>query len=366
MSQVTGHTDPVFVPVRQVFESFFADGRDTGAGVAVAHRGRLVVDLVGGWRDDARKQPWTPETVVAVYSVSKPFAAVCLMILVDRDLVGLDDPVHRHWPEFPDDGTTVRHVLAHTAGRPAFPTPRPAEAWADWDTLVADLAGSTPMWTPGTVAAEHALSYGHLVGELVRRVDGRPIGRFLSEEVAAPWRLDLAFGSGRRSDVADLGFGTPDWPETSVGAPGSLRHRGLANPTGCRDLAVLNGPLWRETEVPAVNLHATAAAVARFYQGMLAGGTLDGRRILSEAAVAEMCRVQHDGLDHLLDRTVRWSLGFQIEDDGSFGMGGIGGSCGYALPSADLAIGFVTRHLADFDRLDELETTVMAVVRGQD
>src|ERR1700741_4444056 len=112
MSHVTGHTDPAFASVREVFDGFFADGRDTGAGVTVVHRGRLVVDLVGGSRDDDR--PWTRDTVVAVYSVSKPFAAACLMILVDRGLAGLDDPVHRHWPEFPDDGTTVRHVLAHT------------------------------------------------------------------------------------------------------------------------------------------------------------------------------------------------------------------------------------------------------------
>ncbi len=364
MSHVTGHTDPAFTSVHEVFESFFADDRDTGAGVTVVHGGRIVVDLVGGWRDDAGKHPWTPDTVVAVYSVSKPFAAACLMILVDRGRVGLDDPVHRHWSEFPDDGTTVRHVLAHTAGRPAFTTPRPADAWADWATLTADLADTPPMWTPGTNAAEHALTYGHLVGELVRRVDGRPIGRFLAEEVAGPWGLDLAFGAGGRDAIADLTFGDKDWPVTSVGAPGSLRHRGLANPDGCRDLSVLNGPLWRETDVPAVNLHATATAVARFYHGMLAGGTLDGRRILSAEAVAEMTRVQHDGLDHLLDRSVRWSLGFQIEDDGSFGMGGIGGSCGYALPSAGLALGFVTRHLADFDRIGELDDAVMDVVQA--
>ncbi|MEV0717413.1 serine hydrolase domain-containing protein [Asanoa sp. NPDC050611] len=362
MSQVTGHTDADFTSVRDVFESFFADGRETGAGVAVVHRGRLVVDLVGGSR--AGGQPWTRRTVVAVYSVSKPFAAACLMLLVDRGRVGLDDPVHRHWPEFPDDGTTVRHVLSHTAGRPVFPTPRPADAWADWATLAGDLAGAAPMWTPGSTAAEHALTYGHLVGELVRRVDGRPIDRFLADEIAAPWQLDLAFGAGGATDVADLTFGDPEWPLASVGEPASLRHRSLVNPDGCRDLAVLNGPLWRDTAVPAVNMHTTAAAVARFYQGMLAGGVLDGHRILSEQATAEMIRVQHDGPDQLLDRPVKWALGFQVEDDGSFGHGGIGGSCGYALPGAGLAIGFVTRHLADFDRMDELDTAVMAAVQA--
>jgi CubicO group peptidase (beta-lactamase class C family) len=360
VTTVPGHVDPRFARVREVFADLLDRGAESGASLAVVHRGELVVDLVGGWRD-ARQTPWTPETVVAVYSVSKPFAAVCLVVLADRGRAGLDDPVHRHWPEFPDDGTTVRHVLAHTAGRPAFDTPRPKEAYADWSLLVDDLARATPLWTPGTTAAEHALTYGHLIGELVRRIDGRPIGRFFAEEVAGPWNLSASFGAGAH-ETADLTFGAPDWPVTSLGPPDSLRYRALVNPAGCRDLDVLNGPLWRETEVPAVNLHATAPAIARFYAGLLAGGVLDGHRLLSPEMTAEMVRVQHSGPDRLLDRDVDWSLGMQVDPDGTWGMGGIGGSVGYADPALDYAFAYATRHLAGFDRVDALaEATIQAV-----
>jgi CubicO group peptidase (beta-lactamase class C family) len=362
VAAVRGHVDPGYEAVRDAFADLLDSGAESGAGVAVIHRGRLVVDVVGGWRDAERSEPWTPETVVAVYSVSKPFAAACLLVLVDRGRIGLDDPVHRHWPEFPDDGTTVRHVLAHTAGRPGFDTPRPKEAYADWALLTADLAAATPLWTPGTTAAEHALTYGHLVGELVRRVDGRGIGRFFTEEIARPWSLEASFGAGEARVIADLVFGEPDWPVTSLGEPGSLRHRSLGNPAGCRDLDVLNGPLWRQTEVPAVNLHATARAVARFYAGLLAGGTFDGHRLMSADTVAEMVRVQHSGPDLLLGNDVDWTLGMQVDPDGTWGMGGIGGNVGYADPALDYAFAYVTHHLAGFERVDVLaEATIRAV-----
>ncbi|MEE3919194.1 serine hydrolase domain-containing protein [Micromonospora sp. BRA006-A] len=126
-----------------------------------------------------------------------------------------------------------------------------------------------PEWTPGTVAAEHAWTYGHLVGELVRRVDGRSVGRFLAEEIAGPWRLDLAFGLGEaaRRRCADLSYADPAWPDTMRGEPGSLRARALDNPPGGRDVAMVNSDLWRAAEIPAVNLHATAAGLARLYAG---------------------------------------------------------------------------------------------------
>ncbi|MFB6391741.1 serine hydrolase domain-containing protein [Polymorphospora lycopeni] len=354
-----GRVDQRFAAVRDVFAGLLESGAETGAGVAVWHDGRLVVDLTGGWRDPGRGQPWTADTLVNVYSVSKPFAALCLLLLVDRGLVGLDDPVARHWSEF-TAGATVRHVLAHTAGLPAFPVPRPAEAYADWALLTADLAAAEPRWVPGTAAAEHALTYGHLVGELVRRVDGRSVGRFLADEIAGPWRLDLAFGLSPTDQrrCADVGYGRPDWAATVLGAPGSLRRLGLGNPAGALDPGVVNSPLWRAAEVPAVNLHATAAGVARCYAGLLAGGTLDGVRLFGPDTVAELLRVQYDGPDLLLGRPVRWSLGMQV-DDGEWGMGGVGGSVGFADPGHGFAFAYVTRHLADFDRVDALAEAVI-------
>jgi CubicO group peptidase (beta-lactamase class C family) len=364
VTAVRGHADPGFEAVRDAFADLLDRGAESGASLAVVHRGRLVVDLVGGWRDAHRSVPWTPDTVVAVYSVSKPFAAAGLVMLVDRGLVGLDDAVHTYWPEFPDDGTTVRHVLTHTAGRPAFDRPRPKEAYADWHLLCADLAAAAPLWTPGTTAAEHALTYGHLVGELVRRVDGRTPGRFFAEEIARPWSLEAGFGVPPGAEVADLAYGDPDWPETSLGPSGSLRRRALANPAGCRDLDVLNGPLWRATEVPAVNLHATARGIARFYAGLLAGGILDGHRVMRPETVAEMVRVQHSGPDLLLGNDVEWTLGMQVDPDGTWGMGGIGGSVGYADPTLDYALAYATRHLAGFDRVDALAAATVASLQA--
>ncbi|MFC0507426.1 serine hydrolase domain-containing protein [Micromonospora costi] len=345
--------DARFAPVHDCFRDLLADGRETGAGLAIWYDGRPVVDIVGGERSPGRQ--WLPDTLVNVYSVGKPVAALCLLTLVDRGRLDLDDPVARHWPGFRAPAT-VRQVLAHTAGLPAFPVPRPADAVADWDLLCADLAAAEPEWPPGSAAAEHAWTYGHLVGELVRRVDGRPLGRFLAEEIAGPWRLDLGFGLAEADQrrCADLSYGDPDWPVRAPGEPGSLRFRAMTNPAGGLDLAVLNSALWRGAEVPAVNLHATATGLARLYAGLLAGGVLDDVRLFDPDLVAEATRAQYDGDDLLLGRRVQWTLGMQREDDGSWGMGGLGGSCGWADPVRGYAFAYVTARLAEFDRVEAL------------
>ncbi|MEV1290387.1 serine hydrolase domain-containing protein [Micromonospora sp. NPDC049679] len=354
-----GHVDVLFAPVRAAFDELLASGAESGAALAVTHQGRLVIDLVGGRRGGPADATWTADTLVNTYSVAKPVAALCVLLLHDRGLLGLDDPIARHWPEFAVAGkgkATVRHALAHTAGLPIFPVPRTAADLADWALLAGDLAAAAPLWEPGTAAAEHALTYGHLAGELVRRIDGRPIGRFLAEEIAAPWRLDLGFGlsPADQARAADLEYADPDWPTRILGEPGSLRARGLGNPAGALQLDVLNSPLWRRAELPAVNLHATATGLARLYAGLLAGGVLDGVRLFSENTVSELARVQYAGPDLLLGNPVRWGLGMQIDEDGSWGMGGIGGNLAYADPARGYTLAYVTRRLGGFDRVDAL------------
>ncbi|MCW3813601.1 beta-lactamase family protein [Micromonospora sp. DR5-3] len=357
---------PRFTPVRDCFHDLFASGRETGAGLSIWYDGQPVVDLTGGHRAGVRSgpaaagraatnDPWRPDTLVNVYSVGKPVAALCLLMLVDRGRVELDRPVSAYWPEFRTPAS-VRQVLSHTAGLPAFPVPRPAGAVADWALLCADLAAAEPEWMPGSVAGEHAWTYGHLVGELVRRVDGRPVGRFLSEEIAGPWRLDLGFGLSPADQrrCADLSYADPGWLTRTLGEPGSLRARALGNPAGGLDLAVVNHSLWRSAEVPAVNLHATAASLARLYAGLLAGGTLDGVRLFSPELVAEATRVQYDGPDLVLDRRAYWTLGMQWEPDGSWGMGGIGGSSAWADPERGYTFAYATPRLGEHDRVDEL------------
>ncbi|WP_344934782.1 serine hydrolase domain-containing protein [Actinoplanes nipponensis] len=258
--------------------------------------------------------------------------ALAVLLLVDRGLIALDDPIARHWPGFRTEAS-VRQLLTHTAGLPFFPVPRDAAAWSDWDLLCADLAAAAPEWPPGTVAAEHALTYGHLTGELVRRVDGRSPERFVAEEIARPWRLDLGFGTTEPHRCADLEFDGPDRAAELLGAPGSVHARAVSNPHGARDLAVLNSDLWRRAVIPAVNLHATADALAPLLFGLLAGGVLDGRRPAQRGArdrprVRALLRpgpVPRPGQPPG-DSACSWNR------TGPGGMGGLGGNAAWARP----------------------------------
>lgn len=353
--RIDGWVAPGYEAVRDAL----AANPSEGSALTVLRHGVPVVELCEGWRDAAQTRPWTADTLVNVYSAGKPVIALAALILVERGLIGLDDPIARHWPSF-QTAASVRHLLTHTAGLPIFPVPRPTSAFGDWDLLCGDLAAAMPLWEPGTVAAEHALTYGHLLGELVRRVDGRRPARFVAEEIARPWGLDFGFGLPP-SDVArcaELEYDRPDWPERSVGAPGSVRRRAVENPAGTRDLTLVNGDAWRTAEVPAVNLHATATAVARMYTGLLAGGILDGHRLLSPSLVESMASAQFAGEDLFVEQPVVWGLGVQLEPDGTWGMGGLGGNAGWADPASGHSVAFLTRRLGDFDRVDAIEAAL--------
>jgi CubicO group peptidase (beta-lactamase class C family) len=332
-----------------VGEAFAADPRG-GSALNVLRHGEPVVDVREGWRDAARTIPWDANTLVNVYSVGKPIMAAAVMLLERRGLVALPAPTATYWPSFTTDAS-VRDLLSHLAGLPSFPRTRPVEAFADWDLLCADLAEAEPEWAPGTVAAEHALTYGHLLGELVRRVDGRPPAQFVAEELAQRFGLDLGFALSD-ADIArcaDLEFDSPDWPSRMLGEPGSVHARAVSNPPGARDLAVVNSPLWRKASVPAVNIHSTSMAIARFYAAIL-----DGR--LPALAIP-----QHTGTDLFIESEVTWGLGVQIEPDGTWGQGGLGGNAGWADPARGLAIAYVTRRLGDFAAVDRIEAALRGV-----
>ena len=191
-----GTVDPAFEPVRDVFEQVLAEqdaAAGTGAAVAVWQDGRWVVDLWGGWADAARTAPWRRDTLAMPYSVTKPFAAVCALLLADRGGIDLDVPLTTYWPELTAT-TTMRQVLCHQSGLALLEAPAPEEAFYDWDLMCSLVAAQRPLWEPGTACGESALLYGHQIGEVVRRVDGRTLGTFLREEVCEPHGVDFAVG----------------------------------------------------------------------------------------------------------------------------------------------------------------------------
>ena len=359
---VHGRVARGYEAVRDAFAEGFDRRGERGAATAGFVDGRPVVDLWGGTADDDGR-PWTRDTLVHLFSVTKPFVAACALVLVDRGDLALDAPVAEVWPEFGQagkGGVTLRDLLAHQAGLLTLTDDQPAEALLDWSRMTALLAAEPPAWPPGTRAGEHALHFGHLVGEAVRRVAGERLGGVLAEQVAGPWGLDVHVGlrpaeEARTATLVDPGGA---WRSGLLRSGDALYRRALDNPPGLLDVDVVNSRAWRAAEIPAVNGHGTARGVAAFYGGLAAGGVLDGTRLLSEAGLREALETQAEGNDVLLGRPVRWGLGFQLEDDG-FGLGGIGGSVGWGDRTAGSGFAYVTRRMGDHDRADAVEQALV-------
>lgn len=356
---VQGRVAEGFEPVRDVFAGVLAAERGTGAAFAAWHDGRWVVDLYGGDADAARTRPWTADTLVMPYSVTKPFAAVCVLVLADRGLVDLDAPMTRYWPELPG-GATVRQVLCHTAGHVLLDASQPEEAFYDWDLMCAALEQQPPTWAPGSALGESALFYGHLLGQVVRSVDGRTLGTFLREEVCGPHGLDFHVGvpEADLGRVADLTGYDEAFRRAGEQRPG-LMLAALSNPPGALDPEVVNGERWRRAEIPAVNGHGTARAVAGLYAALAEG------RVLSPALLDEMVTVHAKGEDRVVGAAVEWGLGVGVEPDDGWGMGGVGGSLGWWSHAGRYAVGFLTGHVADRGTTDpgtDLENALRAVL----
>lgn len=355
MTWVEGETAPGFESVRDAFRLVVSKQRGTGAAMAAWHDGRWVARLHGGFADAAQTRPWRPDSIVMPYSVTKPFAAVCLLILVDRGLVDLDAPMQAYWPEFVAPAS-VRQVLSHQAGIVALDDPLPTEAFYEWDRLCTALAAQEPQWRPGEGHGESALFYGHLVGEVVRRVDGRSLGRFLRDEVCGPRGLDFAVGleSSEQARAVELtGLSDEAFRRQVLRTRTPLYERAANNPRGAWDQAVVNSTAWRAAEIPAINGHGTAVAVCGLFVELL------DPTLLSRSLRDEMAAPHCSGPDAVMGAETAWGLGVAIDADG-FGMGGTGGNLGWASRAGDYAYGFVTGTVGSHERSDLVENTLRA------
>ncbi|KUN19813.1 serine hydrolase [Streptomyces antibioticus] len=360
---VQGHCDERFAAVRTAFEENFRDRGELGAAVAVTIDGRTVVDLWGGWADTARTRPWERDTLVNVWSTSKGPTALCAHILADRGLLDLDAPVAAYWPEFAAAGkekVLVRHLLSHRAGLSGPREPHSLQELYDWEFTTRRLAATEPWWEPGTRSGYHALTYGFLVGEVVRRVSGLLPGAFLRREVTGPLGIDFSIGLpekeyGRAAELEHMAPPANDQQGAAAAQLPPLALAALANPLmGAADA---NTPAWRAAEIPAANGHGTARAVSQLYGIFAGGGTWDGRRVLSPEA-AERVREGQGGCRDLvlgagLGRDTEVALGLWLSGDGgsygpnprAFGHDGFGGSCGLADPEAGVSLGYVMNRM---------------------
>ena len=357
--KVQGECDNRFRAVRDALGEVFVARGEVGIAVAAYVDGKPVVDLWAGHADAARSRPWQRDTMVLVHSTTKGMTAICAHRLVERGLLDLDSPVAEYWPEFAQAGKEtlpVRYLLSHRAGLPAVRRSLPAGALFEWDTMTAALAAQEPWWAPGTKHGYHALTYGFLVGELVKRISGKSLGTFFREEVAEPLGVDFHIGFGPELDarVADIVPPAPD-EETFMAAmlkdPESIQAKAFNNPP--RQGRDPNDRDFRAAELPAANGHGTARALARVYGALAQGGELEGVRVLTPQAIDRAIVEQSNGPDAVLGLPMRFGLGFMLTrpdapwgpNPRTFGHPGLGGSLGFADPDAGVGFGFVVNRL---------------------
>lgn len=314
MVDISGRCDDRFLGVKAAFENNFNTQDEIGASVAITHEGEFVVDLWGGHLTRDKTTSWAEDTITNVWSSTKTMAAMCLLVLADRGEVDLHAPVGTYWPEFNaagKDKVEVRHFLSHMAGLSGMNTPVEGDALYDWDWMVGELADQAPWWEPGTASGYHALTQGHLIGEVVRRVTGQSIGAFFAQEIAGPLQADFHIGT----PDSMAGRVSPLEPPASSVVPaddGSVASRTFKNPPV--DATQAMDPNWRRAEIPAANGHGNARSIVRAQTPMANGGEAFGKRILSEAGVRRVFEQQSSGLDLVLGIPVNFGMGYGINN----------------------------------------------------
>lgn len=354
--EINGTVNDGWAPVKEAFAANFANATELGASAFITHKGAPVVDIWAGARAPSG-EPWEQDTIVNVYSTTKTMAALSLMMLVDRGLVDVHAPVATYWPEFAANGKeaiTVAQVMSHQTGLAGFePALTPTDLY-DWDLCVENLAAMAPWWEPGTASGYHLVSHGYLIGEIVRRVDGRSIGTFFREEVAGPLGADFHIGFGPEHDdrcgelvPPDMGDRTGDM--MALGADSVPVKAFLSCPlTGSEP----RSRDWRAAEIPAAGGFGNARSVGRVHSALACGGTIDGVTLMKPETVAMITEEQCAGDDLVLMGPINFGLGFGLSGDAMplpnsscFYWGGWGGSIAIIDPENQLTATYVMNHM---------------------
>lgn len=372
--EIHGACAPEFTAVRDAFAANFKDGKEVGASFALAQEGEVVVDLWAGHADAARKRPWASDTLINTYSTTKGMAATVVGVLADEGLIDYSARVAEYWPEFAAAGkqdVTVAQLLSHQAG---ICGPRERVEMAelyDWDGLCAVLAAQWPFWEPGTANGYHAVVFGHIAGEVARRVTGRKksLGQLFAEKVADPLGAgkDYYIGLPEAEDhrVAEM-IPVSGAEQLGSGMGGSSKRMNdamycaMAHPPLTAHIA--NDRAWRAAEVPGANGQGNGRGIAKVYGALANGGALEGARIISPEGITEMTREECFRKDLVIGVRMRWSRGFILNkaelygpNPDAFGHSGWGGSFGFADTRAKLGVGYA---------MNQMDTNIFGDPRG--
>ena len=358
LTALNGVCEPGFGAVADALARNFSERGEIGAAVSVFSEGRKVVDLWAGHRDLTRTIAWQSDTLCIVYSVTKSMCALALHMLADRGLVDLDVPVAAYWPEFAVKGKErirVRDSVSHHDGMCFVDSARPGDIF-DPEAMLTALVDQEPPWPPATKGAYNSATFGYMVGEIVRRVDGRRVDTFLREEVADPLGAEFMIGVGvddlpRLADIHpnddNAMFNAGNTPGTSL----SRAWRPMPERYGVKDLNSLD---MRTGYLPSFGGHGTARGLARIYAALAQGGTVGGVRLLSPEAVKRASAQQwEEEADGTLGRPFRMAMGFMLNKPGytpmgrnpaAFGHLGSGGALAFADPDTGISFAALTNY----------------------
>lgn len=346
MGEVEGTCDARFEAVREALGASLED-KDVGASVAVYLGDELVVDLWGGYFDEARTRPWETDTITCVFSTTKTMAALTVLILADRGVIDLDAPVAKYWPEFGalgKDKVLVRHVLGHTAGLPTWDKPVRTEQLYDWSLMTRLLAEQAPSSPPGEVGAYHAVTQGFLLGEIVRRATGRSLATYFAEEVAGPLGADFQLTVPPADDhrVSPVIPAPTRAPEIVAAGPG--------NPPIPAETA--NTEAWRRADIPSAGGFGNARSVAAVQSVLANGGEARGVRLLSAAGCERVLEEQFSGVDEVFGGRMRYGMGYSVQGR-TCSWGGWGGSLVLVDLEARLTVAYVMNQMLEESALGD-------------
>ena len=316
-ASIDGACDVRFEPLRELFAAKLEGGEDLGASLAVNIDGEMVVDLWGGWADVARTISWSEKTITCVFSTTKTITSLAALVLVDRGELDLDANVANYWPEFAAQGKAgikVRHLLSHTSGVSGWNQPVTIDDVYDWDRSTSMLAAQAAWWKPGTASGYHALSYGHLIGEVIRRITGQRLGEFVASHIAGPLGADFHIGLPRSEfpRVADLLPWPPQPMDLTQLDPDGPAYKTLTGPPLDENIEHSRTERWRRADIGAANGHGNARSVARILSAVACGGEAVGIRLLSPRTIDQIFEVESDSIDLVLGVRLKIGLGYGL------------------------------------------------------
>jgi CubicO group peptidase (beta-lactamase class C family) len=317
MASIEGTCDERFAAVQHELAECLDAGDELGASIVVDLDGEVAVDLWGGYRDEARTQPWLRDTITNVWSSTKTVTSLAALMLIDRGEMDVDDPVARYWPEFAAAGkqdVLVRHLLSHTSGVSGLDQPAVPEDLYDWEKSTARYAAQAPWWPPGSASGYHALNFGHLIGEVLRRITGTSLKQFVAEEIAAPLGADFQIGAAEHSfdRIADVVPPPPLPVDFSALGPDDVAVKTLTGPF--IEATEANTAAWRRADIGAANGHGNARSVARILSVISRGGEVDGVRLVGPRTIELIFREQASGMDLVLGVPLRFGIGYGLPE----------------------------------------------------